>query len=105
MIKFSRTNIPLLSFISIAILYVIYNERKDFEPNKIIKIKANILNTDSILSELEQKNRLAIDSLINENKKAEDSLYLRLSARTKTKKRQRKQIQILSDSIGVLPNF
>jgi len=69
-----RKNSSVLILGSFFLIYTIFNESKPKEKHSYIIERDIVLNLDSIQSEIERKNRIMLDSAINKERIAIDSL-------------------------------
>jgi|GEM_PF-4586888 len=69
-----KTNSTTIILIGLFLAYSLFNESQRKEIPNFVEQKQRVINIDSIVSVIEAKNRLAIDSAILRERKSIDSL-------------------------------
>lgn len=100
-----RNNTSVLILGSFFLIYTIFNETKPKEKHSYIIERDIVLNLDSIQSEIERKNRIMLDSAINKERIAIDSLKNIVRKDLTKYKYLEKNINHINSLIGELPEY
>jgi len=100
-----KNNSTTLILIALFLAYSFFNESQRVVLPDYKEQKQNVINIDSIVSVIERKNRLAIDSAILRERVAIDSLKTIVRKDLTKYKYLEKNINHINSVIGELPEF